>query len=72
MRKFSFEEKIEDSFEGRGGFLFNVVSKGEGFFRSIQPLHEFFTGYVYFEEKTINLLTKSERNFSLSEFFTLL
>ena len=69
MLKFSFEEKIEDSLEGRGGFLFNVVSKGEYFFRSILPLHEFFTGLVYSEEKTINLLTKNEGNFSLSEIF---
>ena len=43
--------------------------KGEGFARSILPLHAFFTGFIYFEEKTINLLTKSEGNFSLNEIF---
>ena len=44
MSKSIFEEKIEDSFEGRGEFLFNVFSRGEGFVLSILLLHAFFTG----------------------------
>ena len=32
-------------------------------------LHELFTGLIYFEEKKINLLTKSDGNFFLGEIF---
>ena len=43
--------------------------KGECFVQSILPFHAFFTGLVYFEEKTINFLTKSKGNFSLGKIF---
>ena len=40
-----------------------------GFVQSIMLLHAPFTGLIYFEEKKINLLTKSDGNFSLSKIF---
>ena len=60
---------MRHSFEGRGEFLLNVFSKREGFVRNIMLLHELFTGLIYFEEKKINLLTKSDGNFFLGEIF---
>ena len=60
---------MKHSFEGWGEFLLNVVSKGEGFVRSIMLLRAPFAGLIYFEEKKINLLTKSDENFSLNEIF---
>ena len=60
-----FSPLVKHLFE-RWGKLLNGFSKGEGFVRSIMLLHTPFTGLMYFEEKKINLLTKSDGNFSLS------
>ena len=49
--------------------MLDVFSKEEGFARSIMLLHALYTGLIYFEEKKINLLTKSDGNFFLSEIF---
>ena len=49
--------------------MLNVASKGEGFVRSIMLLRAPFTGLIHFEDKKINLLTKSDENFSLNEIF---
>ena len=64
-----FSVLVKHSFEGWEEFLLSVFSKGEGFLRSIMLLHALFTGLIYFEEKKINLLAKSEGNFSLNEIF---
>ena len=40
-----------------------------GFVQSIMLLHAPFTGLIYFEQKKINLLTKSDGNFSLNKIF---
>ena len=60
---------MKHSFERWREFLLNIFSKGEGFIRSMMLLHELFTGLICFEEKNVNLLTKNEGNFSLSEIF---
>ena len=52
-----------------GEFLLNDFSKREGFIQSVMLLHALFTGLIYFEEKKVNLLTKSDGNLSLSEIF---
>ena len=57
------------STEGREEFLLNALSKREGFVQSIMLLRASFTGLIYFEEKKINLLTKSDGNLSLSKIF---
>ena len=57
------------STEGREEFLLNALSKREGFVQSIMLLRTSFTGLIYFEEKKINLLTKSDGNLSLSKIF---
>ena len=49
--------------------MLDVFSKEEGSARSIMLLHALYTGLIYFEEKKINLLTKSDGNFFLSEIF---
>ena len=66
---FQFFLLVKYSFEGWGEFLFDVFSKEEGFALSIMLLHALFTGLIYFEEKKINLLTKSDGNFFLSKIF---
>ena len=38
-------------------------------FEAFFLLHAPFTGFIYFEDKKINLLTKSAGNFSLSKIF---
>ena len=64
-----FSLLVKHSFERWREFLLNIFSKGERFVPNIMLLHAFFTGLIYFEEKKINLLTKSDGNFSLSEIF---
>ena len=60
---------MKHSTEGPGKFLLNALSKREGFVQSIMLLRTPFTGFIYFEEKKINLLTKSNGNLSLSKIF---
>ena len=60
---------MKHSFEGRGELLLNAFSKRETFFQSIILLHAPFTGLIYFEEKKINLLSKSNGNLSLRNIF---
>ena len=60
---------VKHSFEEREELLLNAFSKRERFVQSIILLHAPFTGLIYFEEKKINLLSKSNGNLSLRKIF---
>ena len=55
---------VKTLLKGKERFCSMFFSKEEGFVQSIMLLHAPFTGLICFEEKKINLLTKSNGNFS--------